>query len=216
MSGPDWADWADRDGRAWTTNPMSGSTSARRVGLHWTASPRTASPKSQADYMAANAGLGTGYHLLVPIDDNGHRPLQLRPFSKAAGSFYNSGQLARSPNKEGTVGIQIAMVCTTGDDPFVRGPGPWWGRVLELLDSWGIPRRYVWRNWTADGVMSTSTWYSDASGYTAHKQVPEVPGTIRKVDPGPVDDAVLWSGAGEPSPTPPPQGSQELVTIEVV
>jgi hypothetical protein len=213
MAGPDWASWADRDGRAWTTNPMSGSTGARRVGLHWTASPATASPKSQADYMAANAGLNTGYHLLVPIIDNGYRPLQLRPFSKAAGSFYNSGQLARSPNKEGTVGIQIAMICTTGDDPFTRGPGPWWPQVLDLLDAWGIPRQYVWHAWNASEVMPTSVWYSANSGYTAHKQVPEVPGVVRKPDPGPVTDSVLWSGAYVPAPIPPPSPSDGFTLV---
>ena len=199
MSGADWMPEAERDGRAWTCNQMHRNTTARRTVLHWTASSRSASPKSQANYMWSNNGGTTGYHLLLPIDDNGHRPLQLRPASCAAGSLYNSGQLARSPNREGSTLIQISFICTTGDDPCVKGPGPWWPAVLDWLDEWGIPRQYIDRNWSETRVMGTDIWYSDRGGYAGHKNTPEVPGVVRKPDPGPVTDTVLW-----PAPTPQP------------
>lgn len=215
--GADWLPEADRDGRSWTCNSMYKNTSAKRAVMHWTASSRNASPKSQADYMWNSSGGSTGYHLIVPIDDNGYRPLQLRAASCAAGSLYNSGQLARSPNREGSVNIQVSMVCTTGDDPFVKGPGPWWGAVLAWLDGWGIPRQFVAGDWNANAVMSTSSWYSSTGGYTAHKQVPEVPGTVRKPDPGPVAAEVLWAGTTPPpQPQPEPPPSDVPVTLTVV
>lgn len=204
---------ADRDPRHWACYTMSGNTSSRRVVLHWTASPRTASPKSQADYMHQGTG-STGYHLIVPVDDNGYRPLQLRPAGCGAGSLKNTGDLHTSPNKQGSVLVQVAMVCTTGDDPFTKGPGPWWPQVLDWLDGWGIPRQYVAGDWNANRVMSTSDWYSAKSGYTAHKQVPEIPNTPRKPDPGPVNSAVMWDGA-VPSPPPTQPPSSTRVTIDV-
>ena len=198
-----WMPGADRDPRDWACYTMARNTPSCRAVLHWTASPKSASPKSQADYMHQGSG-STGYHLLVPAENNGYRPLQLRPAGCGAGSLNNTGDLTTSPNKQGTVLIQVSMVCTTGDDPFVRGAGPWWPQVLDWLDSWGVPRQFVAGDWNADAVMSTSQWYSAADGYTAHKQVPEVPGVVRKQDPGPVDPAVLFGG--EPG-TPPPSSS---------
>lgn len=196
--GADWMPEAERDGHGWTCNSMHRNTWARRVVLHWTASSMHSSPQSQANYMwDGGAGKSSGYHLLVPLISD-YKPLQLRPASCAAGSLYNSGRLARSPNREGTVLIQISMVCTTGDDPFTRGPGPWWPAVLAWLDGWQIPRQYVDRAWNDERVMGTDVWYSMIDGWTAHKQVPEIPGTVRKPDPGPVTDSVLW-------PAPPSQ-----------
>ena len=62
--------------------------------------------------------------------------------------------------------------------------------------------------------MSTSAWTSANSGYTAHKQVPETPGKVRKPDPGPVTPAVLWGDAGgSPPPSPPPGGGTSTFTL---
>ena len=212
--GAEWMPGADRDPRTWACYKMARNTSSRRVVLHWTGSPKTASPKSQADYMHKGNG-NTGYHLLVPMTDR-YRPLQLRPASCGAGSLLNTGDLKTSPNKQGTVLIQVAIVCTTGDDPFTRGPGPWWPAVLDWLDGWGVPRQFVSGDWNANAVMSTSAWYSANSGYTAHKQVPETPGKVRKPDPGPVTPAVLWGDAGgSPPPSPPPGGGASTFTLQM-
>lgn len=193
--GERWMPGAQRDSRAWRCNSMHRNTKARRMVLHWTASPAGASPQSQADYIWRNAGAGTGYHLIFSADQR-FRPLQLRPADCAAGSLLNNGSLARSPNREGTVCIQVAVIGGLGDydEPF-RGDGPgfWWPRILEWADGWDIPRSYVHGNWTQPGLMPRSVWYSGASGYTAHRQVPET-STVRKPDPGPVDDKILWAG----------------------
>lgn len=198
--GAEWMPEADRDYRNWACYGMSKNTTSRRVVTHWSGSPKTFSPKSQADYMWKGNG-NTGYHLLVPMSYN-YRPLQLRPASCGAGSLLNNGSLSTSPNKQGTISIQICVICTIGDDPFVKGPGPWWPAVLDWCKGWDIPEKYVDVNWSANKLMTRSVWYSNSSGWTAHKQVPET-NVVRKPDPGPVVDKILWGRTSSPTPPPP-------------
>ena len=197
----DWMPEAERDGRNWAQHRMRRNTVARRATVHITVSNKNSSPKSVADYMWHKAGRNTGYHLLVPIVDK-YRPLQLRPAGMGAGSLRNTSHTNGSPNTEGTINFQISLCCMPEDEPFVKGPGPWWGAVLEFTRQLGIPEQYVYRNWTTAHLMPMWAWYSAKSGWTGHKQVPET-NYVRKSDPGAVVDSVLWGGEGTTPPTPP-------------
>jgi hypothetical protein len=162
--------------------------------------------------MAEQAGLRTGYTILVPLSRK-QKPLQLRPANYAAGAlYYDRNYLPRSPNREGTLHLSIGWICTTGDDPMVKGPGGWWPELHAwITDVLGVPDQYVHENWTPNRLMPKNVWLSSASGHTAHKQVPER-GYLRKPDPGSVLDAVLFEtgGGGTPTPPPPPPGKFTL------
>ena len=212
-----WWGPAERSTRGWARNSMHRNTSARRVTHHWTGSPIGSSPEGVERYMAENAGLRTGYTLIVPLSKS-QKPIQLRPANYAAGSlYYDRNFLPRSPNREGTLNVQIGWVCTTGDDPFVKGPGEWWPELHDwLLNVCGIPDQYVDRNWSANRLMETHVWLSNASGHTAHKQVPER-GVLRKPDPGAVLDKVIFGtdqGGGDPVEPPVTEPNRFLVDFD--
>ncbi len=191
---------AVRSRYSYSVVPMKRQTLSRRVTHHWTAS-RVGTPPSVVDrWVFTQAGPRTGYHLFLPLSRS-QRPIQTRPWWAAAGSLFNDGMtLPSSPNSQGTVNVQIGWICTTGDDPLAKGPGGWWPDVHGwLVDVVGVPDGFVAENWTPDRLMPVSVWLSDASGHTAHKQVPET-GVLRKPDPGAVIDRVLF----EDGPVLPP------------
>jgi hypothetical protein len=193
---------------------MHKNTSARRVTHHWTASPIGTSPAAIEKYMADNAGLRTGYTLLMPLSKK-QRPVQLRPANYAAGSlYYDRNFLPRSPNREGSCHLQVGWICTSGDDPFVKGPGEWYEELCDwMINVLGIPEQYVYKNWSSNHVMPKSHWLSNASGHTAHKQVNER-GYIRKPDPGPVLDQVIFGSDGSTPPPKPPPSTPGQFTLD--
>lgn len=210
-----WFPPATRSKRDWARNTMYGNTPARRVTHHWTASRIGTPPWAVEKYMADHAGLRTGYTLLVPLSKK-QKPRQLRPANYAAGSlYYDRNWLPRSPNREGTLHLQIGWICTTGDDPFVKGPGGWWPELHDwIVNVLGIPDDYVDSNWTPNRLMDRAVWLSGASGHTAHKQVNER-GKIRKPDPGSVLDHVLFETdkPEQPSKPEPPPPSSSTFTL---
>lgn len=210
-----WMPSADRDSRAWTRNPMSRSTGAVRCIVHTTENDPGTSPASIVTYMANHPPkLQGGYH--VVMDTTGkHKPVQLRPFNVAAGSLRNNGTLARSPNKEGTVLIQVSLVARAAQNPCLRDLGPWWPEFLACVRSFGVPDTWVGPLPAGGGVankMPLSTWYSGTSGWASHATSPNP--TSPHWDPGQVDPAHVYGGAStQPPPTttpptqPPPSGT---------
>ena len=193
-----WWSLAVRDGRAWSSGTFSKNTSSRRCVLHDTENDVGASPRGVADYMWSNVGASTGYHIILPLEA-GHRPLQLRPLTGSAGGLRNNGSLRVSPNKQGTVIVQVALVCWAKDSKAtVPGAlGPWWGDLLTYLDSWDVPRVVFGGLPAGGGVankMSLDTWYSPQSGWSFHATTPN-PDSVHW-DPGRVDPAVLFAGQG--------------------
>jgi len=210
--GTQWMPSATRDSRAWSRNPMSRTTSALRMIVHSTENSVGTDPMAVVNYMASNAGLSTGYHVVLPLE-GGHRPVQLREFSYAAGSLYNNGSCRVSPNKEGTVLLQVAVVAYAKDNPCCGDLGPWWPELLDCVRSWGVPDAWMGPMPPGGGQkapMSQSQWYSPESGWLAHATAYN-PGSSHW-DPGKVDPARMFGGTGGgSSPVPPPSDGFTLV-----
>lgn len=202
---PDWAPFAERDGRAWQDYDMAKNTSALRITIHDSENSTSSSPKGVANYLWSNVGSGSGYHIIMPVVQNQYKPLQLRPARRGAAGLKNNGTLARSPNKEGTLNIQICLVSYAKDNVGLTSFGPWWPQVLEWARSFGVPDVVV-DNRLPPGngytnVIPTSVWYSSQGGWLFHATANNPNST--HWDPGKVDPAVLFSGGSYVPPVDP-------------
>jgi hypothetical protein len=189
---------------------MSHSTAAVRVVIHTTETDPGADPMSVVDYMATTGPrLQGGYH--VVLDTTGrHTPVQLRPFDVASGSLKNNGTLNRSPNREGSVLIQVALVERAKNNPCLRNLGPYWPELLACVRSWGVPDAWLGPLPAGGGVankMPTQLWYSATSGWCSHATTPNP--DSGHWDPGRVDPVNVFgsSTATPPSPVSPPAPS---------
>lgn len=195
------SEWMPEAERAvgWRRYRMSGNTDSLRVVVHTTESRPGSDPRGVASWLERTAGKTTGYTILLPTVAD-LRPLQLRPADVGAGSLLNVRYHPTSPNRQGTRLVQVA-VCTQAALGQLAGhnggPGPWWEAFVAWITELGVPQRYVWQNWTRVGLMPNEVWRGPASGWASHSQTPET-GRVRKSDPGPVNDEMLWPGRDQP------------------
>lgn len=176
---------------------MDGSGGSIRVGLHTTENGQSATCKNIADYMANNAGLGTGYHMLYHPTTGDF--LQLRPFNVGAGSLRNRRGGVQT-NRNGKYNFQLSVVARAAEPWWELYPLPNWDEFVAWVREWGVPDQYVDQPFSSLERMSNTKWTSSASGWYGHRHVPENDHT----DPGPVPAPwALKSGEAPVEPPPP-------------
>ena len=182
----------------------------KKCTLHVTVNdPNKTSAMDVAKWMADNKP-GSGYTLIYhPLTGE---CVQMLPANGSAKALSNpSGGV--ETNKRGSVHIQISVVANV-KPPFTQYLLPGWEKLLNWVDSWGIPR--TWYGKPPTGVIdhvSTSTW-NNSSGWAGHCCAPE----NNHSDPGPIDLNILFAGKGTVAPTPPPSsggsGSSGTFTLD--
>jgi hypothetical protein len=177
--------------------------------LHTTESnPEKTTAMAVAKWMAANKP-GSVYTLLVhPITGE---TVQMLSAAGSAKALSNRPRGVET-NRRGKVHIQVSVVARAAD-PFTRFPMPGWERVLDWIDSWGVPRK--WYGSPPKGVLdhvTTDVW-NNSSGWAGHCCVPE----NLHHDPGAIDLNILFAGKGQtpPKPTPTPPSDFGTFTLQV-
>lgn len=198
MAPPVWFPGARRDGRSWTHYGMNGAGGSVRCCVHTTENSQSSTCDGVANYMANNAGLGTGYSLLYhPTTGD---MLQLRPFNVGAGSLKNlSGGV--ETNKNGKYNFQVSVVAYASEDWANKYPCPRWQDLVRWLRDWGVPDRFVSGSFCSGRcTMGTSTWTGSSDGWYGHQHAPE----NDHVDPGPRKQPWTIGTSGGTPPTQPP------------
>lgn len=108
--------------------------------------------------------------------------IQIYPAHVGARSVKNGWTVPA--NRHGKVCIQICVIGRAANAPLSKSPMKGRRRLMEWLDSWGIPRVDITRS-----DRDVHTWTS-RSGHTTHRSAPR---PNDHTDPGPIDFKKLFA-----------------------